>query len=510
MKKPKNSPMGILKIALLIPAVLVTLGLTVGMTPQQKTIQGKVIFADTGEPATGASVVVRNSTQGCVVDIDGTFMLNVDGNPELVISFVGYESLIVKASDIGKKPLKLEVKTYTMDLESGSLEVKKDASGTVTLRAKDGSEAQPIFILDGEKMDGGIENLDPDEIESVSVIKDPNDPLVKKYDAKDGIVLITTKDKKNDKEVFYVVENMPTFNGGDPGVEFRKYIAKNLQYPESAAKNGVSGRVFVQFTVDKTGHVADPVVVRSIDPALDKEALRVVKSSPKWTPGTQRGKKVAVAFTFPFNFALQDPVKDDEDKSGTLTIKSSDGSDVEPVYVVDGKVVDNIESIDSESIESLEVFKDYSESPLMEKYNAKNGLIIITTKEGAKLLSPKEGKKVVDESGANDEGEVFYIVEDMPKFPGDIPALKTYIYTNLEYPEEAKKQGVDGEVVVRFLINEKGQAVNEEVLRSDYEGFDAPALKVVKDMPDWTPGKQRGKAVQVWYVMSIKFDSGKK
>jgi TonB family protein len=66
-----------------------------------------------------------------------------------------------------------------------------------------------------------------------------------------------------------------------------------------------------------------------------------------------------------------------------------------------------------------------------------------------------------------------------------------------------------GEVIVRFLINEKGQAVNEEVLRSTYEEFDAPALKVIREMPDWTPGKQRGKAVKVWYIMSIKFDGSK-
>lgn len=108
-----------------------------------------------------------------------------------------------------------------------------------------------------------------------------------------------------EEEVFYIVEDMPTFNGGDPATEFRKYIAQNLQYPEIAAENGVSGRVIVQFAVDKTGKVVNAVVVRSVDPALDKEAIRVVMSSPKWTPGKQRGKAVKVLFTFPINFVLQ-------------------------------------------------------------------------------------------------------------------------------------------------------------------------------------------------------------
>jgi len=108
-----------------------------------------------------------------------------------------------------------------------------------------------------------------------------------------------------EEEVFYIVEDMPTFNGGDPATEFRKYIAQNLRYPEIAAENGISGRVIVQFAVNKVGQVVDAVVVRSIDPALDKEALRVVMASPKWTPGKQRGKPVKVLFTFPINFVLQ-------------------------------------------------------------------------------------------------------------------------------------------------------------------------------------------------------------
>ena len=108
-----------------------------------------------------------------------------------------------------------------------------------------------------------------------------------------------------EEEIFYIVEDMPTFNGGDPAIEFRKYIAANLEYPEIAAENGISGRVIVQFAVNSTGKVVDAVVVRSVDPALDKEAIRVVMTSPPWTPGRQRGKAVKVLFTFPINFVLQ-------------------------------------------------------------------------------------------------------------------------------------------------------------------------------------------------------------
>lgn len=108
-----------------------------------------------------------------------------------------------------------------------------------------------------------------------------------------------------EEQIFYIVEDMPTFNGGEPAIEFRKYIANNLEYPEIAAENGISGRVIVQFAVNSTGKLVDAIVVRSVDPALDKEAIRVVMASPKWSPGKQRGKPVKVLFTFPINFVLQ-------------------------------------------------------------------------------------------------------------------------------------------------------------------------------------------------------------
>ncbi|MEX0987027.1 MAG: energy transducer TonB [Bacteroidales bacterium] len=109
----------------------------------------------------------------------------------------------------------------------------------------------------------------------------------------------------DEEQIFFIVEDMPTFNGGDPAIEFRKYIAANLDYPEIAAENGISGRVIVQFAVNSSGRVVDAKIMRSVDPELDKEAIRVVMSSPSWTPGKQRGKAVKVLFTFPINFVLQ-------------------------------------------------------------------------------------------------------------------------------------------------------------------------------------------------------------
>jgi len=113
------------------------------------------------------------------------------------------------------------------------------------------------------------------------------------------------KEEFVEEEVFFIVEDMPTFNGGDPATEFRKYIAQNLKYPDIASENGISGRVIVQFAINSKGKLVDAVVVVPVDPALDKEAIRVVNASPPWTPGKQRGKPVKVLYTFPINFVLQ-------------------------------------------------------------------------------------------------------------------------------------------------------------------------------------------------------------
>lgn len=113
----------------------------------------------------------------------------------------------------------------------------------------------------------------------------------------------TPKSLDTDADVFFIVEDMPEFPGGE--MALRKYIANNIKYPEAAQDNGIQGKVYVTFVVSKDGSVANAKIARGVDPALDKEALRVVNSLPKWTPGKQREENVNVSYTVPINFALQ-------------------------------------------------------------------------------------------------------------------------------------------------------------------------------------------------------------
>lgn len=103
---------------------------------------------------------------------------------------------------------------------------------------------------------------------------------------------------------FVMVEEKPKFKGGDENA-FTKWVAERLVYPEIAKENSVQGRVILQFRVNTDGSVDNVKVVRGVDPSLDKEAVRVVASSPKWTPGRQRNKAVRVVYTFPVIFQLR-------------------------------------------------------------------------------------------------------------------------------------------------------------------------------------------------------------
>ncbi len=103
---------------------------------------------------------------------------------------------------------------------------------------------------------------------------------------------------------FQLVEEKPSFQGGDANT-FSKWIGQNMVYPEIAKENGVQGRVTLQFTVNADGTVSNIKVLRGVDSALDKEAVRVVSMSPRWKPGKQRDRAVKVTYTFPVIFQLR-------------------------------------------------------------------------------------------------------------------------------------------------------------------------------------------------------------
>lgn len=167
------------------------------------------------------------------------------------------------------------------------------------------------------------EQLPPPEVPKEPVMSDVIDIVDDDIKVEDNFLISTEDDKslgveikdyvveQQEEEVveeeeipFAIVEQKPTFQGKDPN-HFTKWVFSKIVYPEIAKENGVQGRVTLQFTIDTDGSIRNVKVLRGVDSSLDKEAVRVVSSSPKWQPGMQRNKPVKVKYTFPVVFQLR-------------------------------------------------------------------------------------------------------------------------------------------------------------------------------------------------------------
>ncbi|MCK5370208.1 MAG: energy transducer TonB [Cyclobacteriaceae bacterium] len=148
-----------------------------------------------------------------------------------------------------------------------------------------------IMVIDIVDDDIEIEKIDVDfDVIEVDVIED----VISSFDDM----------KEEDVDVVHdIVESMPSFEGGIS--EFYKFVGKNLKYPAQARRMGIEGKVFVHFVVDKDGSLSDIKVVRGIGAGCDAEVLRIIRKSPKWNPGKQRGRPVRVRMMLPITFKLQ-------------------------------------------------------------------------------------------------------------------------------------------------------------------------------------------------------------
>ena len=284
-------------------------------------VSGTVLAADTKIPVMGASVIIRGTTNGTLTDLDGKFTLTGLKKDDVIqVSFVGFQTRSV---------------------------IVKDES--------------PLTIL----LDDAVQNLD--EMVVVAMAPEEEQPARTK----------TVKTEKGEELIFQVVEQMPEFPGGMG--EAMKFLAKNMKYPVAAQQAKIEGRVIVQFVVEKDGSVSDVKVMRGVSPELDAEAIRVVSMMPKWIPGKQRGKAVAVKYTMPIMFRLQTP----EPKKEEVVVHADNVKDV--LIIIDGEVKEgmNLSQISPETIKSISVMKNEA-AIAMYGDKAKNGVISIATKKNKK------------------------------------------------------------------------------------------------------------------------------
>ena len=316
-------------------------------------LSGQVMDYNSKKPVPGATVIIKGTSMGAMTDKEGRFTLSVKKGDVLVVSYVGLQTQI--------------------------LPIEVEANLVVWMRD------------DVQSMDEMIVTAWAPEEKEKPVNKEAS-----KVAPQEGVI-------------FQVVEEMPEFPGGMG--EAMKFLGRNIKYPVVAQQAKIEGRVIVQFVVERDGNLSNIHVVRGVSPELDAEAIRVIGLMPKWKPGKQRGKEVAVKYTVPIMFRLQtpEPKKEETTPFQQISLRVDPGSDSDnvdlvknrlkhrntetevhgvegksPLVVVDGEVKGNgadiLSQVSVADIQSITVLKN--ESAMAEFGDkAKDGAILITTKK---------------------------------------------------------------------------------------------------------------------------------
>ena len=562
MKQTIYSPIRKLKLLLVLPimaGVFYAFGTpeyTYAPTAQEeiltildtRTITGKVVDGK-GDPLKGASVIISGTTIGTVTDGNGNFKLELTDDSPLVISYVGFQT--VKLSPDLEKEMLIVLKNAMIGVDevtvTGTALTENHKIQTIfqsKFRNADGSQGQPLIVIDGVVTDNqNTNNIPPETIESISVLK--NEFAINKYGdkGKNGVVEIILKkgassSKNQDgSQVYTMVEEMPEFPGGDAAL--RQFIATSVKYPALARENGIQGKVYVSFVVTKTGSVANAKVVRGDELSLAQEALRVVNSLPPWKPGKQNGENVATEYTIPINFVLEaknpEAAKTEdtpvffiveempEFPGGDEALRKFIADNVKYPAVatqkgIQGKVFINFVVTKTGNVTNAKVARGVDESLDQEAIRVVN--LLPTWKPGKQkgqnvdvsytipinfVLEPSKISSEKFKEANNPSDKVFMEVEIMPEFPGGDEALRNFIASNVKYPAEAQKNGIQGKVFINFVVTKTGNVTNAKVVRGVDASLDQEAIRVVNLLPTWTPGKQKGENVSVSYTLPINF-----
>jgi len=270
-------------------------------------------------------------------------------------------------------------------------------------------------------------------------------------DKQEGKELIAFMSEESKKRTFFSNVKEPK---GHPRPEnqfslkgsqtYQEYLNSEIQYPEEAKVNNISGIVYAYFEIDRQGKVQNARIIDGIGESFDKEVLDAIKNMPDWEPAISMGKPLVMQFLMPISFA-----------------QLTDESDVKK-------------------------FKQRVGFPSESNHN--------------------------EASNTDEKQKPFIIVDERPQFPGGEEARMQYLGDNINYPQKAREEGIQGTVYVTFVVEQDGSIADVRILRGIGGGCDEEAMEVVENMPDWKPGKKDGEPVRTEFNMPIKFtlsdDSG--
>ncbi|GAA4378820.1 hypothetical protein GCM10023186_15710 [Hymenobacter koreensis] len=314
------------------------------------------------------------------------------------------------------------------------------------------------------------------------------------------------------KQIYTYVEQMPQFPGGMPGLH--NYLVQNLKYPELAQRNQVEGKVFVNFVVRQDGSINDVKVQKGIGAGCDEEAVRVIKAMPAWTPGKQNGRVVNVQYTVPVTFSAT-PAKPDVGAAETPTpAEEKVYTYVEQMPAIGGSPGGVTAAVQTALKLPVEVREGRTAGLVFVKFVVRaNGSVTdavvarslcascdeaaLTAVNSLTGFEPgkQNGRAVpvqltvpVPMYGPNhvfDGGQVAV----QASFPGGGTALRQYMTDKLREPKVLKQENLRGAVEVRFVIQNDGRIGAAEVVRRLCRSCDEEALRLVRDMPRWTPAR---------------------
>ena len=479
-----------------------------------KTVKGKVVKED-GSPLQGTSIVVSGSTIGSMPDENGNFKLEVPNDSPIVFSFVGFETVIAKP-DFDKEML-ITMKASIM---------KIDAVGNTASKSEKAPSPSLVFIDGKESTIAEMTQIDPAKIKNVEILKDKK--AIEKYGkkGKDGVILVTLK-KDDPTQTIKLQSNSPLKFGDassfgnqpliivDGVIEMQDVnnippetietisVLKNESLTKIYGDKGKNGVILITTKKGAAASQNTPIDVKVTGYANDQKesssdhpdtGIKIQRSG-----NSETGNNPLIVKNGIISEELQ--LKDIDPKSikSMIVLKGEDATKkwgeqgkngvIElttidtPLYVVDGVIVTETNSIDPKSIESIEVLKGETATKIYGG-QGKNGVVSIHLKK---------------------EKEVFMVVEELPSFPGGNEALKAFVAATLKYPTIALENRIQGQVTVSFTVGEDGSVTDAKIKSGVDPSLDQEAVRIVNSMPKWSPGKQRGMTVSVKYEMPIKF-----
>jgi antitoxin component YwqK of YwqJK toxin-antitoxin module len=350
-------------------------------------------------------------------------------------------------------------------------------------------------------------------------------------------------------EVYTFCHVIPEFPGGDTA--YNHFLNSNIRLPDDLIKSNLDGMAVVQFVVEKDGALSTVEIKKSISKSMDDEIVRVFKAMPKWSPAKVSDSLVRYQYAIPIVVAQMDYMKFDSlveyvdsnyavvDKDLSThykVIKNERKCFFVSCYLKNGTLVETYECtklMPEVKHGRCKIYYDNQKIKIEGKYNKgkKNGTFDSYDRDGvqiskevfaddtlngfsiyyneladAKFLERIYRKGVLrcifkSDSITYEEPEIFTIVEESPEFMGGNEARMRFFKENLQFPKNA----TSGTVYTQFVVEYDGTITNPRINRGIGAGCDQEALRLIRLMPKWKPGKQRGKAVRCQFMLPIKF-----